>query len=123
MLPALLPDPDGFAAFIRERMSEDPRDVERQIRILEGRYGAGLDRFDVDGEQAAILRRVAEQGRKARRVLEDAGWLDPDSGKYEATEEEARAVLEAAGVFDGWEGDFKAFWILECVRLARQRRN
>lgn len=123
MFPTFLPDPDGFAAFIRERIREEPRVVERQIRILEERFGARLDHFDVEGGQAEILRRQEEKGRQTWEVLGASGRVDPDSGEFVGTEEEAMAILEDAGVFDGWERDFKTFWTLECVRLARQRRN
>jgi hypothetical protein len=123
MFPKFLPDPDGFAAMIREKMSEDPRDVGRQICILEEQFGADLDRVDVEEDQAKILRRQAEESRRARKVLRASGRVDPDSGEFTGTEEEGAAILEAAGVFDGWERDFKAFWILECIRLARQKRN
>jgi hypothetical protein len=56
-------------------------------------------------------------------LLRASGRVDPDSGEFAGTEEEATAILEGAGVLDGWERDFKAFWILECIRLARQQRN
>jgi hypothetical protein len=113
MFPDFMPDPDGFAAMIRERVRKDPRDAERCIRILEEQFSPGLDDIDVDAEEAAILRRHAEKSRLAGKVLRASGRVDPDTGAFAGTEEEGAAILEAAGVFDGWERDCKTFLLLE----------
>jgi hypothetical protein len=126
MIPIFPPDPldpDGFAEAVRECVRKNPCDVDRSILILEERFGAGLDHLDVEEEQAEILRRQAEKGRQGRQALRASGLVDPDSGEFSGTEGEAMAILEAAGVFDGWEHDFKAFLMLEYLRLSRQRRN
>jgi hypothetical protein len=123
MVPDFRPDPDGFAAMVRERVRKDPRGTERCIRILEGHFRASLDHFDIEAEAAEILGRQAEKSRLAWEVLGASGRVDPDSGEYAGTEEEALAILGDAGVFDGFEEDFRAFLMLEYIRLARQRRN
>jgi hypothetical protein len=123
MFPDFMPDPDGFAAIVRERVRENPLDTERAVLILEGRFRASLDHVDIEAEEAEILARQAEKSRLARKVLGASGRVDPDSGEYAGTEEETQAILEGAGVFDGFEEDFRAFLMLEYIRLARQRRN
>jgi hypothetical protein len=113
-------EPDSLEEWVREFVRSHPANTDLAIGLF---GGTGMDHIDVEAERSALLRRQEEQDREAIAVLKRSGRFDPETGEFAGTEEEAMALLDAAGVFDGWEDRFKRLCVLEYIRIARQRRN
>jgi hypothetical protein len=113
-------EPDSLEESVREFIRRNPANTETAIRLFRG---TGMEHIDIEAERSAILRRQEEQDRAGLAALRRRGPIDPESGEFAGTEEEAMAILDEAGVFDGWEDDFKRLCALEYIRIARQRRN